>query len=103
MLMTISQTTSLPIQGVMILWLFYYPYLNFSKKTTPEVKTIIHNKYIFKVSEKVSAKKPIAAGIIIVEDNPIVIRFVTVIGILSEDCLTACLITIGTKLAMANP
>ena len=58
---------------------------------------------MFKVREKVSAKKPIAAGIIIVEDNPIVIRLVTVIGILSEDCLTACLITIGTKLAMANP
>ena len=41
--------------------------------------------------------------IIIVDDNPIVIRLVTVIGILSLDCLTACLITMGTKLAMANP
>ena len=58
---------------------------------------------MFSVSENVSAINPIPAGIIIVEDNPIVIRLVTVIGILSEDCLTACLITIGTKLAMANP
>lgn len=69
----------------------------------PEVNTIIHSKYIFKVREKVSAKKPIAAGMIIVEDNPIVVRLVTVIGILSLDCLTACLMTMGTRLAIANP
>ena len=43
------------------------------------------------------------AGKIIVEDNPIVIRLVTVIGILSLDCLTACRIIIGTKFAIANP
>tara|TARA_B000000609_G_scaffold141156_1_gene119878 strand:+ start:867 stop:1058 length:192 start_codon:yes stop_codon:yes gene_type:complete len=63
----------------------------------------MHSKYIFKVRENVSARKPIAAGIIIVDDNPIVIRLVTVIGMLSLDCLTAWRITIGTKLAIANP
>ena len=58
---------------------------------------------MFSVSENVSAINPIPAGIIIVEDNPIVIRFVTVIGILSFDCLTACLMIIGTKFAEEKP
>ena len=58
---------------------------------------------MFSVSENVSAINPIPAGIIIVEDNPIVTRFVTVIGILSLDCLTACLMIIGTKFAEEKP
>ena len=70
---------------------------------TPHINTIIDNKYIFKVRENVSARKPIAAGMIIVEDKPIVIRLVTVIGILSLDCFTAWRITMGTKFAIANP
>ena len=61
------------------------------------------NKYIFNVNEYDSARKPIPAGKIIVEDNPIVIRLVTVIGILSLDCLTACLMIIGTKFAEEKP
>ena len=70
---------------------------------TPQINTIIDNKYIFKVRENVSARKPIAAGMIIVEDKPIVIRLVTVIGMLSLDCFTAWRITMGTKFAIANP
>ena len=80
---------------------YFYLYLN--KNITAQVNTTKVNKYIFNVNEYVSARKPIPAGKIIVEDNPIVIRLVTVIGILSFDCLTACRIIIGTKFAIANP
>ena len=78
-------------------------YLYLSENITAQINTTKVNKYIFNVNEYVSARKPIPAGKIIVEDNPIVIRLVTVIGILSLDCLTACRIIIGTKFAIANP
>ena len=50
-----------------------------------------------------SATKPIAAGANKIEEKPIVVILTTVVGILSLDCLTACLITKGTKLAIKKP
>ena len=55
------------------------------------------------VSEYVSAINPIKAGANNKAEKPIVIRFVTVVGILSDECLTAWRIIIGTKLAVKKP
>ena len=55
------------------------------------------------VSEYVSAINPITAGANNKAEKPIVMRFVTVVGILSDECLTAWRIIIGTKLAVKKP
>ena len=55
------------------------------------------------VSEYVSAINPIIAGANNRAEKPIVMRFVTVVGILSEECLTAWRIIIGTKFAVKKP
>ena len=67
------------------------------------MKTITHKAYIFIVREYVSAIKPIRAGANNIAEKPIVIKFVTVVGILSVECFTACRMIIGTKFAVANP
>ena len=56
-----------------------------------------------RVKLNVSATKPIAAGANKVDEKPMVVKLLTVVGILSLDCLTACLITDGMKLAIQNP
>ena len=76
---------------------------NFIKKTLPAKNTTIHKAYIFKVRENVSATKPTIAGAMSNEENPMVVKLVTVVGILSDDCLTAWRIIIGTKFAVAKP
>ena len=53
--------------------------------------------------EYVSAMKPIRAGANNIAEKPIVIKLVTVVGILSVECFTACRMMIGTKFAVANP
>ena len=63
----------------------------------------MHKEYIFEVRENVSATKPIIAGAMSNEENPIVVKLVTVVGILSDDCLTAWRIIIGTKFAVEKP
>ena len=47
--------------------------------------------------------KPIRAGANNIAEKPMVIKLVTVVGILSVECFTACRMMIGTKLAVANP
>ena len=64
---------------------------------------MMHNAYIFIVSEYLSAIKPIRAGANNKAEKPIVIRFVTVVGILSDEFLIACRMIIGTKLAVKKP
>ena len=63
----------------------------------------MHNAYIFIVREYVSAIKPIRAGANNKAEKPIVIKLVTVVGILSVECLMAWRIIIGTKLAVKKP
>ena len=77
--------------------------LNLIKKIIPDKNIINERKYIFNVNEYISATNPIIAGIIKKDEKPIVIKLVTVVAILSLDCLTVCLIIIGTKLADVNP
>ena len=55
------------------------------------------------VNEYVSAINPIRAGANNKAEKPIVIRFVTVVGILSDEFLIACRMIIGTKLAVKKP
>ena len=55
------------------------------------------------VREYVSAIKPIRAGANNMAEKPIVIKLVTVVGMLSVECLTAWRIIIGTKLAVKKP
>ena len=55
------------------------------------------------VREYVSAMKPIIAGANNSAEKPIVIRLVTVVGMLSVEYLTAWRIIIGTKLAVKKP
>ena len=55
------------------------------------------------VREYVSAIKPIRVGANNIAEKPIVIKFVTVVGILAVECFTACRMIIGTKFAVANP
>ena len=64
-------------------------HINFVKKTLPAKNTTIHKAYIFIVRENVSATKPTIAGAMRNEENPMVVKLVTVVGILSDDCLTA--------------
>jgi len=52
---------------------------------------------------KLSATKPIIAGANNSDEKPIVVKFVTVVGILSVDSFTACRIIKGTKFAVAKP
>ena len=52
---------------------------------------------------KLSATKPIIAGANNRDEKPMVVKFVTVVGILSVDCVTACRIIKGTKFAVAKP
>ncbi len=63
----------------------------------------MHKAYILIVHEYISAMNPITAGENNKAEKPIVMRFVTVIGILSDECLTAWRIIIGTKLAVKKP
>jgi len=78
-------------------------YLNFLRNIFPAKKTIIHNAYILIVRENVSATNPIIAGANNKAEKPIVVKLVTVVGILSDEYLTACRIIIGTKFAVAKP
>ena len=45
--------------------------------------------YILVVRENVSATNPIIAGANSIAEKPIVIKLVTVVGMLSDECLTA--------------
>ena len=63
----------------------------------------MHKAYILMVREYVSAINPITAGANNRAEKPIVMRLVTVVGILSDECLTAWRIIIGTKLAVKKP
>tara|TARA_B100001093_G_scaffold425137_1_gene418548 strand:- start:42 stop:236 length:195 start_codon:yes stop_codon:yes gene_type:complete len=64
---------------------------------------MMHKAYILIVREYVSAINPIIAGANNKAEKPIVIKLVTVVGILSDECLIACRIIIGTKLAVRKP
>ena len=64
---------------------------------------MMHKAYILIVREYVSAINPIIAGANNKAEKPIVIKLVTVVGILSDECLTACRIIIGNKLAVRKP
>ena len=61
------------------------------------------NAYILVVRENVSATNPIIAGANSIAEKPIVIKLVTVVGMLSDECLTAWRIIIGTKFAEQKP
>ncbi len=63
----------------------------------------MHNAYMLTVKLYVSATKPIMAGAKNVEQRPIVIKLLIVVGILSEDWRTACLMIKGTKFAVRKP
>jgi len=83
--------------------IYYLISLKLFKKTRPAKKTIIHRAYMLSVMLKLSATKPIIAGANNSDEKPIVVKFVTVVGILSVDCFTACRIIKGTKFAVAKP
>ena len=57
-------------------------YLNFLRNIFPAKKTIIHNAYILIVRENVSATNPIIAEANNKAEKPIVVKLVTVVGIL---------------------
>ena len=59
--------------------------LNILRKTIPEKNIKIHSPYILYVNLQVSAMKPIMAGAINIEHNPIVTKFPTVVDIFSFD------------------